>query len=240
MMPKIRIYKGFRENSCEILEASLSNFEYPIHYHKRNCAGFLLSGSLKIILDKKIVEKRKGELFFIPSWQIHRTIADVKGCEYLVVSFENPSDLSEPEINMFVSSSPYKEKLQQLFQGIASLKDDHIVESDERIELLRKYISQNIRNSFTLKELSSVLFLSPSRLQHIAAEKTGLPVSKIIILERLRQAREMITSGKSLSGVALNAGFYDQSHFIRNFRALTGINPSEYSASVQRLKNHFI
>ncbi len=222
------------------MEASLSNFEYPIHYHKRNCAGFLLSGSLKIVLDKKIVEKRKGEIFFIPSWQTHKTSVDAKGCEYLVLSFGNQNDLSEPEINKFVNSSPYKDELQQLFHSIASYQAEKIIKSDERIELLRKYISQNIRNSFTLKELSSFLFLSPSRLQHIAAEKTGLPVSKMIILERLRQAREMITYGKSLSGVALNVGFYDQSHFIRNFRALTGISPSEYSASVQRLKNHFI
>lgn len=40
--------------------------------------------------------------------------------------------------------------------------------------------------------------------------------------------------------VALNSGYFDQSHFIRNFKAFTGESPSEYGFDQQNLANFFL
>lgn len=40
--------------------------------------------------------------------------------------------------------------------------------------------------------------------------------------------------------VALNSGYFDQSHFIRNFKAFTGESPSQYGFDKQNLANFFL
>ncbi|MDX1409128.1 MAG: AraC family transcriptional regulator [Saprospiraceae bacterium] len=40
--------------------------------------------------------------------------------------------------------------------------------------------------------------------------------------------------------IALNAGYFDQSHFIRNFRAFTGEQPSRYGFDEQNMANFFL
>lgn len=40
--------------------------------------------------------------------------------------------------------------------------------------------------------------------------------------------------------VALNSGYFDQSHFIRNFKAFTGESPTQYGFDEQNLANFFL
>ena len=40
--------------------------------------------------------------------------------------------------------------------------------------------------------------------------------------------------------IALNSGYFDQSHFIRNFKAFTGESPSQYGFDQQNLANFFL
>jgi transcriptional regulator GlxA family with amidase domain len=45
---------------------------------------------------------------------------------------------------------------------------------------------------------------------------------------------------QSWSGLAYEASFFDQSHFIRNFRDFTGENPSDYAFDEKNLANFFL
>jgi methylphosphotriester-DNA--protein-cysteine methyltransferase len=40
--------------------------------------------------------------------------------------------------------------------------------------------------------------------------------------------------------VALNSGYFDQSHFIRNFREFTGESPAQYGFDQKNLANFFL
>jgi AraC-like DNA-binding protein len=42
------------------------------------------------------------------------------------------------------------------------------------------------------------------------------------------------------AGLAYEAGYYDQSHFIRNFKAFTGEDPSQYSFEEKNMANFFL
>ena len=46
--------------------------------------------------------------------------------------------------------------------------------------------------------------------------------------------------GPSLSDLSLHAGYYDQPHFHRNFKAFTGENPSEYAFGQASMANLFL
>jgi len=47
-------------------------------------------------------------------------------------------------------------------------------------------------------------------------------------------------NNQSWSGLAYEASFFDQSHFIRNFKDFTGENPSDYAFNEKNLANFFL
>ena len=58
----------------------------------------------------------------------------------------------------------------------------------------------------------------------------GLPPSHFLKIRRFNKALHTIYACKydTLTEVALDSGYYDQSHFIREFKQLTRYTPSEF------------
>lgn len=68
--------------------------------------------------------------------------------------------------------------------------------------------------------------LSSSRLQHLFTAEVGVPLRRYRGWQRLRSAIRTAAAGASLTEAAHTAGFADQSHFTRAFRAAFGAPPS--------------
>jgi transcriptional regulator GlxA family with amidase domain len=60
------------------------------------------------------------------------------------------------------------------------------------------------------------------RLLHMTPSDYLLRVRVLMARRRLEQTAEPI------GAIALDTGFYDQSHFTRTFRTITGLRPLEY------------
>jgi AraC-like DNA-binding protein len=68
--------------------------------------------------------------------------------------------------------------------------------------------------------------LSASRFQHLFTREVGVPFRRYRGWQRLRGAIRAAASGLSLTDAAYAAGFADQAHFSRTFRATFGAPPS--------------
>lgn len=68
--------------------------------------------------------------------------------------------------------------------------------------------------------------LSPSRFQHLFTRETGVPFRRYRQWQRLRMAIRSAAAGASLTDAAHAAGFADQAHFSRVFKATFGAPPS--------------
>ena len=68
--------------------------------------------------------------------------------------------------------------------------------------------------------------LSPSRFQHLFTREVGVPFRRYRGWQRLRAAIREAAQGTSLTAAAHAAGFADQAHFSRAFRAAFGAPPS--------------
>jgi AraC-like DNA-binding protein len=68
--------------------------------------------------------------------------------------------------------------------------------------------------------------LSASRFQHLFTREVGVPFRRYRGWQRLRGAIHAAASGLSLTEAAYAAGFADQAHFSRTFRATFGAPPS--------------
>lgn len=68
--------------------------------------------------------------------------------------------------------------------------------------------------------------LSASRLRHLVRAQAGTPLRRYRLWCRLNQAAQWAARGHTLTESALAAGFADQAHFTRAFRAMFGLPPS--------------
>jgi AraC-like DNA-binding protein len=70
--------------------------------------------------------------------------------------------------------------------------------------------------------------------RHLAVrfrEEVGMTPKALARLLRFERAVQRLRAGAELGDLALDAGYYDQAHFNRDFRAFAGTTPTEYLAA---------
>ena len=98
----------------------------------------------------------------------------------------------------------------------------------KELEWTRDYIHDNVGNSFQLDELAAVSGLTKRRFIDHFKEKFHLAPYQYVMLTRVRKAKDILKTGGSIAEAAFQAGFSDQSHLTRNFRAIYGATPARY------------
>lgn len=96
-----------------------------------------------------------------------------------------------------------------------------------------QYIRQHAADTISLDDIASVAGLSPYYFLRQFKAITGLPPHAYLMQCRVYLARHAIDQGCSLVNAALNAGFADQAHFSRSFKAIHGFSPSQYKKCLQ-------
>jgi len=80
------------------------------------------------------------------------------------------------------------------------------------------------------RRLSGEVFLSERELGRIFGQQLGVGVKTFSRIVRINRAVKLLQrSGGTMASVAAGAGFFDQSHFIRDFHSLCGTTPKAYT-----------
>jgi len=92
----------------------------------------------------------------------------------------------------------------------------------------------------TLAEVTEDLGLSQRRFIELFRQQVGMTPKLYYRIRRFQEALRRIQRGRDIvwTDLALGCGYYDQAHFIRDFRAFSGINPSAYLAGRGEHRNH--
>jgi AraC-like DNA-binding protein len=82
--------------------------------------------------------------------------------------------------------------------------------------------------------------LSQRRFIQLFREQVGTTPKLHYRIQRFQAALRAIEAGRTIewADLALSCGYYDQAHFIRDFKAFSGINPSTYLAQRGSHPNH--
>jgi AraC family transcriptional regulator len=95
-----------------------------------------------------------------------------------------------------------------------------------------EFMTENLGADIDLAQLADGVGLSKSHFCRGFKETTGLPPHKWLIGARVEKAKEHLLAGKlSLSEIALEVGFSDQSHFTRTFSKNERISPRAWLRS---------
>ena len=94
---------------------------------------------------------------------------------------------------------------------------DPVQRGDEGLRRAREMIHDRYSESLQLDELANVRGLSRLRFLRSFKRLVGVPPHAYQMRLRLDRARRLIARGTPVSDAAAAAGFYDQSHFHRQF-----------------------
>ncbi len=93
----------------------------------------------------------------------------------------------------------------------------------------------------TVSELCQVASLGERQLQRLFKRYIGLSPKYYARIIRFNHIFQLIKEGgHNWAEIIFLSGYYDQSHFIRNFKAFTGEDPSGYFFQEQNMANFFL
>jgi AraC family transcriptional regulator len=94
---------------------------------------------------------------------------------------------------------------------------------------LAAHVDANLAGKLVVKDLAASLDISVGHFCRAFKRTFGTPARVWIRQRRIERAQGlMLTSGASLTEIALSCGMSDQSHFTRSFRRIVGESPSSW------------
>ncbi len=97
-----------------------------------------------------------------------------------------------------------------------------------RAKLMRalEYIQDQLNADLTVSGIAQAVYMTPYYFTRLFKESTGQSPYQYVVEARVRKAKELLTTGKfTISEVAHNVGFADQSHLTRHFKRVFGLPP---------------
>jgi len=91
------------------------------------------------------------------------------------------------------------------------------------------YLAEHFREEITLEAVSNHFGYNAKYLSHCLHTLTGVHFTKLLALYRIEYAKKLLTDQHTDIGrIAMDCGFTAVNTFNRNFKAITGMTPSEY------------
>jgi AraC-like DNA-binding protein len=105
----------------------------------------------------------------------------------------------------------------------------------EHVETAKNYIEEHLHESISLSDLALQGGLSLYYFARRFKDVVGLSPKQYILTKRLERAYLLLAQGNlSVSEVAYQTGFTDQSHLVRYFKKYWGLTPNALRHTVQR------
>ncbi len=198
-------------------------------------------------------EVHTGSSFNKANLEYEAIYPDVSALTYIATHLELSRVRAEYSGNHIISKPRVTLYFKRLFASIAncdptlacdSLLCDFLGElfSTENCEPLLK--PENVRlkkaqsflkdhyaeSDVSLAQLSRYVGVSPFYLVRLFKRYAGQTPFEFLLNYRVERAKSLLSREVSLTQVGLDAGFYDQSHFIKSFKRITGVTPGAYAS----------
>jgi AraC family transcriptional regulator len=91
------------------------------------------------------------------------------------------------------------------------------------------YINDNVDQDIKLANIAEVVGMSQYYFCHLFKQSMGIAPYQYVIQQRVERAKQLLQQTEvTISDIALECGFANQSHFTKHFRKFTGITPKAY------------
>ena len=92
-----------------------------------------------------------------------------------------------------------------------------------------RYIDQHYTEVISMKDMAVMANLSATHFNARFREILRMSPSQYVLARRIQHAQNRLTvTSQSIAEIGMAAGFFDQSHFTKRFRKVTGMTPLAY------------
>ena len=123
------------------------------------------------------------------------------------------------------------EIVESFLRGRSPKEDEYVSRISEIV-----YAAARDRSILKVDDLVARFGLNKRTLQRLFARYVGVGPKWVIQRYRLHEAAEQLEASgpASYAALALQLGYSDQAHFVRDFRSIVGQSPAAYARAVQR------
>ncbi len=111
---------------------------------------------------------------------------------------------------------------------LSQLKD---IQADKLIVEAVKLIYDS-KGTIRIKELNEKLFISPSPFEKRFRKVVGTTPKKFSSIVRFNSVLDQMNKTKSLTDICYDNNFFDQAHFIKDFKHYTGHTPEDFKRTL--------
>ncbi len=142
--------------------------------------------------------------------------------------FTGSAELYERIKGLFKVNTEQNEIIKALEEHLITLLKESKTKPQSALINILKAIHMN--HEITLEELSSKFNISPRDIQRLFKTYVGVSPKAYIRLTKVRYVKELIANDEfeSLTQLSMDSGYFDQAHFIRDFKAFMDETPKKY------------
>ena len=115
-----------------------------------------------------------------------------------------------------------------LLKGGSLASDRQCAQLPQRITAIKSYIDEHFLEVSSVNDVAAHFFYSREYVSRLFRKHFNTTVSDYVKAKRISHCRFLIERGASISDACFQSGFENMSTFIRSFRAVVGMTPSEY------------
>ena len=105
--------------------------------------------------------------------------------------------------------------------------------SAKQLQLVLSYVEDNLEREILVKDLASLLNLSPVQFMRRFKTSQGTTVHQSVMLARVRKAKELLRDQMfGLADIAAICGFSNPGHFASVFKRFVNTSPGEYRRAI--------
>lgn len=238
--------------------------EFPHHRHARPHLIMVFRGGWTDRGDAGTVRLGAGDVLFHPACAVHSTRVDAPDTEVVVLRvgpeivnefcplygnvardvhcrFESlrgiPDRIREELLDRDDAAPFILDSLAMQLLALGSRAEGpRGVEPPSWFPAVLDFVHRSFAGRPTAKAAAMRIGVSASRVAHVFREVMGRSITDYVRECRVRAAAKALRETNAAIGeIAIAAGFYDQAHLTRAFRALQGMTPLEYRRSQQRV-----
>ncbi len=169
-------------------------------------------------------------------WTLH-TLFDLEASSLLdqVISLPNTGAWDRLR-EIGISNHSFEDKCRVTGEWISEQDWDQVSAMQQ---IIRRILAEN--GMITVQELTAIAGMSERTLERYFRLHVGLSPKKYCRIIRHAYIFKIVNEKPdNWAQVAYKAGYYDQTHFIKNFQEFTGEDPSKYGFDDQTFANFFL
>ena len=237
------------ENFTISLTNHLANSTIALHAHDKPYLCLLASGAYKEESNTSDIISQGEVLFRMANYEHSNSFSDKGGlCLNIEMNdYKQFMTLNELHLPINVSKQKGAIELYKLLYGLKQGLPNDIINIycyESMIAVLNMFngkgdlvwvkkvkerINDNPLETISLDKLSIEFSLHPNYIVRKFKEITGSKLSEYLTKARLENSMKYLLSNEeNLTAIALESGFYDQSHFIKNFKKHINTTPNHF------------